>query len=227
MEPTNAADMGTRYKSSMKAKIKSERAVQQNRMVHSSRRHCLVVRQCFTLTFPSDVVVGDRQGYWHLVAPLLPLTKEWFVYIQTKIGLNLLTVQQLPFSLIITSIRHCQAQNSPHICITSLPILCKPKANRYCRHPRIFATIPHPHPRIDIVNTSYHQSTTLDTANMSNVLGAKDPNVAVGNTIVDPTAKPDIKSMEYHRQVLVNKIEQGQYVLPSHCSSPATQDSTN
>lgn len=53
---------------------------------------------------------------------------------------------------------------------------------------------------------------------MSNVLGAKDPNVAVGAPIADPTAKPDIKSMEYHRQVLANKIEQGQYVdtlLPS------------
>jgi hypothetical protein len=62
---------------------------------------------------------------------------------------------------------------------------------------------------------------------MSNPLGAKDPNTALTGTLVqDPTAKPDIKSMEYHRQVLASKMEEGQdakYVSPSdNIMSPCT-----
>ncbi|RKU42057.1 hypothetical protein DL546_002861 [Coniochaeta pulveracea] len=62
---------------------------------------------------------------------------------------------------------------------------------------------------------------------MSNPLGAKDPNTALtGSLVQDQTAKPDIKSMEYHRQVLANKMEEGQdakYVSPSdNIMSPCT-----
>jgi hypothetical protein len=48
---------------------------------------------------------------------------------------------------------------------------------------------------------------------MSNVLASKDVNTSItGSAAQDSTVKGDIKSMEYHRQVLQNKIEQGQYV---------------
>ncbi|KAB5563016.1 hypothetical protein GE09DRAFT_1219598 [Coniochaeta sp. 2T2.1] len=62
---------------------------------------------------------------------------------------------------------------------------------------------------------------------MSNVLSTKDANASiVGTTVQDPTAKGDVKSMEYHRQVLQNKMEQdkGQtYISPSdNIMSPCT-----
>jgi hypothetical protein len=50
----------------------------------------------------------------------------------------------------------------------------------------------------------------------SNVLADRDINASVAN--VDANAKPadgkaDVKSMEYHRQVLQSKLDEGQYVL--------------
>lgn len=48
---------------------------------------------------------------------------------------------------------------------------------------------------------------------MSNVLAAKDVNTSItGSALQDPAAKGDIKSMEYHRQVLQQKMDQAQYV---------------
>ena len=41
----------------------------------------------------------------------------------------------------------------------------------------------------------------------SNVLSPKDANAAM-TAATDATAKPDVKSMEYHRQVLQSKIEE-------------------
>lgn len=47
---------------------------------------------------------------------------------------------------------------------------------------------------------------------MTNVLAAKDVNTSItGPVSQDPAAKGDIKSMEYHRQVLQQKIDQAQY----------------
>ena len=40
----------------------------------------------------------------------------------------------------------------------------------------------------------------------SNVLSARDANVNM-NTAQEATGKPEIKSMEYHRQVLQSKME--------------------
>jgi hypothetical protein len=50
----------------------------------------------------------------------------------------------------------------------------------------------------------------------SNVLADRDINAPVAS--VDANAKPadgkaDVKSMEYHRQVLQSKLDEGQYVL--------------
>ena len=50
----------------------------------------------------------------------------------------------------------------------------------------------------------------------SNVLADRDINASVAS--VDANAKPadvkaDVKSMEYHRQVLQSKLDEGQYVL--------------
>lgn len=45
---------------------------------------------------------------------------------------------------------------------------------------------------------------------MSSVLGEKDVNQSVGTTV--PSGKPDVKSMEYHRQVLQSKLEADKYV---------------
>lgn len=44
---------------------------------------------------------------------------------------------------------------------------------------------------------------------MSQVLSAKDANVAM---VASPeqAGKPDVRSMEYHRQVLQNKMQQGE-----------------
>lgn len=50
----------------------------------------------------------------------------------------------------------------------------------------------------------------------TNVLSAKDVNTipAAGATVQESgTKQPDIKSMEYHRQVLQSKMENGEYVL--------------
>lgn len=55
---------------------------------------------------------------------------------------------------------------------------------------------------------------------MSNVLAAKDVNTTMATTAAqDQSGKPDIKSMEYHRQVLQNKMDQAQYVIPT-CAGP-------
>ena len=48
--------------------------------------------------------------------------------------------------------------------------------------------------------------------NMSNILSAKDANAAMA-TGQENAAKPDVKSMEYHRQMLQNKIQKGGYVV--------------
>ncbi|KAJ9130264.1 hypothetical protein NKR19_g9969 [Coniochaeta hoffmannii] len=62
---------------------------------------------------------------------------------------------------------------------------------------------------------------------MSNVLAAKDVNMSVtGAAAQSPPAKGDIKSMEYHRQVLQQKMDQAQgqtYISPSdNIMSPCT-----
>lgn len=46
---------------------------------------------------------------------------------------------------------------------------------------------------------------------MSQALSAKDANAAMASA-QEPIGKPDVKSMEYHRQVLQNKMQQGEYV---------------
>jgi hypothetical protein len=57
---------------------------------------------------------------------------------------------------------------------------------------------------------------------MSNVLGAKDVNAAItGVPTQAPDGKPDIKSMEYHRRVLQNKMDEGEYVAPESSESKA------
>lgn len=50
---------------------------------------------------------------------------------------------------------------------------------------------------------------------MSGVLAAKDVNASMASVPADAGAvKPDVKSMEYHRQVLQSKMEQGdEYVF--------------
>ncbi|KAH8908964.1 hypothetical protein BR93DRAFT_926086 [Coniochaeta sp. PMI_546] len=62
---------------------------------------------------------------------------------------------------------------------------------------------------------------------MSNVLAAKDVNTTMASASAqDQSGKPDIKSMEYHRQVLQNKMDQAQgqtYISPSdNIMSPCT-----
>ncbi|OIW29549.1 hypothetical protein CONLIGDRAFT_680392 [Coniochaeta ligniaria NRRL 30616] len=62
---------------------------------------------------------------------------------------------------------------------------------------------------------------------MSNVLAAKDANMNIASTAAqDQPGKPDIKSMEYHRQVLQSKMDQAQgqtYISPSdNIMSPCT-----
>ncbi len=53
-----------------------------------------------------------------------------------------------------------------------------------------------------------------------NVLTAKDVNTSMSSAVPQQTkdgleaVKPDVKSMEYHRQVLQSKMEQGEYVTP-------------
>ena len=55
----------------------------------------------------------------------------------------------------------------------------------------------------------------------TSVLAAKDVNVSMSSAHAVPESgdKPDVKSMEYHRQVLQSKMEGGEYVsLPSPVS---------
>ncbi|KAH7393318.1 hypothetical protein BKA64DRAFT_83339 [Cadophora sp. MPI-SDFR-AT-0126] len=61
----------------------------------------------------------------------------------------------------------------------------------------------------------------------SNVLADRDVNAAAQNKVVDMDAKPDVKSMEYHRQVLQSKLEENKaeatYISPSdNIMSPCT-----
>ncbi|CZT07654.1 hypothetical protein WAI453_005133 [Rhynchosporium graminicola] len=61
----------------------------------------------------------------------------------------------------------------------------------------------------------------------SNVLADRDVNAAAQSKIVDVDAKPDVKSMEYHRQVLQSKLDESKgeaaYISPSdNIMSPCT-----
>jgi len=63
-------------------------------------------------------------------------------------------------------------------------------------------------------SASARRTKSSTTDNMSNVLTSKDANAGIaGPATQDPAGKPDIKSMEYHRQVLQNKMESDQYVI--------------
>ena len=44
----------------------------------------------------------------------------------------------------------------------------------------------------------------------SNVLADRDINASAANAHKAPEVKADVKSMEYHRQVLQSKLEEGQ-----------------
>ena len=49
----------------------------------------------------------------------------------------------------------------------------------------------------------------------SNVLAARDVNMSMQpNAEIDANTKPDVMSMEHHRQVFQSKMEQGEYVGP-------------
>lgn len=57
----------------------------------------------------------------------------------------------------------------------------------------------------------------------SNVLATKDVNTSMMATQERDSAailKPDVKSMEYHRQVFQSKRDQEEYVLPSQPTNP-------
>ena len=52
----------------------------------------------------------------------------------------------------------------------------------------------------------------------SNVLAARDVNASMAaqsQAGAEMDAKPDVMSMEHHRQVFQSKMEQGEYVIPS------------
>ena len=50
----------------------------------------------------------------------------------------------------------------------------------------------------------------------SNVLSARDVNAPMhGAAPTTEADKPDVMSMEHHRQVFQSKMEQGEYVIPS------------
>ena len=53
----------------------------------------------------------------------------------------------------------------------------------------------------------------------SNVLTDRDINAAAAQQPVDAKAKADVKSMEYHRQVLQSKLEESQYVANTSVNS--------
>jgi hypothetical protein len=59
-----------------------------------------------------------------------------------------------------------------------------------------------------------------------NVLAAKDVNTSLSSAAPESNGKADVKSMEYHRQVLQSKMEHGetkQYISPSdNIMSPCT-----
>lgn len=76
-------------------------------------------------------------------------------------------------------------------------------------------------------------SSTFGNTTAANVLGAKDTNVPMANTAAatttgkDASVKGDVKTMEYHRQVLQSKMESqnsgNNYVSPSdEIMSPCT-----
>lgn len=59
----------------------------------------------------------------------------------------------------------------------------------------------------------------------SGVLSAKDVNTSMPPqpTAPEASAKPDVMSMEYHRQVFQSKMEQGEYVVlarPAFLATP-------
>jgi len=71
------------------------------------------------------------------------------------------------------------------------------------------------------IQITYTQSTT-DRINFdmsSNVLADKDINASATTGAAAGNSVKDVKSMEYHRQVLQSKLEDGQYVTP--ISNPA------
>ena len=49
----------------------------------------------------------------------------------------------------------------------------------------------------------------------SNVLADRDVNAAAAQQPANENAKVDVKSMEYHRQVLQSKLDEGKYVVQS------------
>lgn len=59
----------------------------------------------------------------------------------------------------------------------------------------------------------------------SNVLAARDVNTSMTAQVgadANANTKPDVMSMEYHRQVFQSKVEEGEYViLSSPCPSKA------
>ena len=54
----------------------------------------------------------------------------------------------------------------------------------------------------------------------SNVLADRDINAAAAQQPTNTNAKADVKSMEYHRQVLQSKLEESKYVPHIYPSSP-------
>jgi hypothetical protein len=58
----------------------------------------------------------------------------------------------------------------------------------------------------------------------SNVLAARDVNMSMQpNTEADANTKPDVMSMEHHRQVFQSKMEEGEYVAPLPSTAPASE----
>lgn len=61
----------------------------------------------------------------------------------------------------------------------------------------------------------------LATMSSANVLAARDVNTSMpthgqNHTETDGNTKPDVMSMEHHRQVFQSKMEQGEYVVSAH-----------
>ncbi|ROV91432.1 hypothetical protein VSDG_07147 [Cytospora chrysosperma] len=68
-------------------------------------------------------------------------------------------------------------------------------------------------------------SSTLGNTTAANVLGAKDTNVPMANTAAtttgkDASVKGDVKTMEYHRQVLQSKMESQKYDEAAAAAAP-------
>ena len=53
----------------------------------------------------------------------------------------------------------------------------------------------------------------MSSTNTNNVLADKDINASATQN-VQGDGKADVKSMEYHRKMLQNKLEESQYVFP-------------